>query len=72
MNIFKLYRPGKAGPNGIYTVGIIPSGLPPYTGNLFFPFVGSVKKTFTLAIVVCLVDITESISIARALALKNK
>ena len=72
MNIFRLYTPGKAGPNGIYNVGPIPSGLPHYTGNLFFPFVGTLGKTFTLSVVVCLVDITESISIARALALAHR
>ena len=72
MNIFKLYNPGKAGPLGISTVGPIPKGLPGYTGNLFFPFVGPVGKTFGLSVVVCLIDLTESISIARALAIKNR
>jgi len=72
MNIFKLYQPGKGGPNGIYTVGAIPKGLPGYTGNKFFPFVGGIGQTFGLSIVVCLIDLTESISIARALALKNR
>ena len=72
MNIFKLYQPGKGGPNGIYTVGVIPKGLPGYTGNKFFPFVGGIGQTFGLSIVVCLIDLTESISIARALALKNR
>ena len=72
MNIWKLYVPGNAGPNGIYNVGPIPKGLPGYTGNLFFPFVGTVQKTFGLSVIVCLIDLTESISIARALALKNK
>ena len=72
MNIFKLYVPGNAGVNGISSIGPIPSGLPGYTGNLFFPFVGGVGPTFGLSIVVCLIDLTESISIARALALKNR
>lgn len=71
-NIWNLNEPGNAGPNGIYVIGPIPSGLPGYTGNLFFPFVGTVSKTFGLAVIVCLIDLTESISIARALALKNK
>ena len=72
MNIFKLYKPGKAGHNGISIVGHIPKGLPGYTGSKFFPFVGGVGKTFGLSIVICLIDLTESISIARALALKNR
>ena len=72
MNIWKLYQPGKGGPNGIYTVGVIPKGLPGYTGNKFFPFVGGIGQTFGLSIVVCLIDLTESISIARAVALKNR
>ena len=62
----------QGGPNGIYTVGTIPKGLPGYTGNKFFPFVGGIGQTFGLSIVVCLIDLTESISIARALALKNR
>ena len=72
MNIFKLYQPGKGGPNGISSIGHIPRGLPGYTGDKFFPFVGSVGETLGLSIVVCLVDLTESISIARALAQKNR
>ena len=72
MNIFKLHLPGNAGPNGISSIGPIPKGLPGYTGNKFFPFVGGIGPTFGLSIVVCLIDLTESISIARALALKNR
>lgn len=72
MNIFKLYQPGKAGPNGISNIGPIPKGLPGYTGNKFLPFVGSIGETFALSVVVCLIDLTESISIARALAQQNR
>ena len=72
MNIFKLYQPGKGGPSGISSIGHIPRGLPGYTGDKFFPFVGSVGETLGLSVVVCLIDLTESISIARALAQKNR
>lgn len=68
MNIWKLYK----APALIQVVGAVPGGLPGYVGDRFFPFVGSLGSTLTLAILVCIIDLAESISIARALALRNK
>mmetsp|Transcript_17379 Transcript_17379/g.52010 ORF Transcript_17379/g.52010 Transcript_17379/m.52010 type:complete len:696 (+) Transcript_17379:162-2249(+) len=68
MNIWKLYQ----APHNIQIVGKVPSGLPGYVGDTFFPLVGSTGKTLGLALLVCIIDLAESISIARALALKNK
>jgi sulfate transporter 4 len=68
MNIWKLYK----APHNIAIVGNVPKGLPGYVGDTFFPLVGSTGKTLGLAVLVCIIDLAESISIARALALKNK
>ncbi|KAK9809119.1 hypothetical protein WJX72_009585 [[Myrmecia] bisecta] len=68
MNIFKLYRP-TSNPK-IRPVGHIPSGLPGATVSWFFPMQDFGKK-FGLAIIVCLIDLLESISIAKAMAIKH-
>jgi len=57
-------------PVSIQVVGVIPAGLPGPTVGLFFPMTNAGPK-FLLAALVCLVDMLESISIARALALRH-
>jgi hypothetical protein len=44
--------------------------LPSFTAGWWFPFEGSKGQTFKAAVIVCAVDVMESISIAKALALK--
>jgi sulfate transporter 4 len=68
MNIGKYYK----APYNIGVVGKVPKGLPGYVGGTFFPLVGSTGGTLGLAVLVCIIDMAESISIARALALKNR
>eukprot|EP01023_Acetabularia_acetabulum_P017954 TRINITY_DN19038_c0_g1_i2.p1 TRINITY_DN19038_c0_g1~~TRINITY_DN19038_c0_g1_i2.p1 ORF type:complete len:768 (-),score=144.29 TRINITY_DN19038_c0_g1_i2:2692-4830(-) len=56
---------------GIAVVGDIPKGLPPISIDLWFPikeFDGLIK----IAVLIMIVGLMESISIAKALALKNK
>jgi sulfate transporter 4 len=48
----------------------IPSGLPKYTGDQWFPL-DFPQTIVPLAIIVTLVDLLESTSIARAMARKN-
>ena len=67
MNIWGLMKP----PYSIRVVGNIPKGLPGPTLKYFSP-ISQLGSKIGLAIVVCLIDILESISIARALALRGK
>ena len=67
MNIWGLMK----APASIRVVGTIPKGLPGSTVSMFSP-IHDFPSKIGLAIVVCLIDILESISIARALALKGK
>ncbi|KAK9802855.1 hypothetical protein WJX73_009168 [Symbiochloris irregularis] len=67
VNIWHLQR----APQNIRVVGTIPKGLPGASWGWFFPMEHFGKK-LGLAIVVCLIDVLESISIAKALAYKNK
>jgi sulfate transporter 4 len=55
---------------GIKVVGSIPKGLPPLTVNKWAP-IDDLGGLMPLALVVMLVDLLESTSIARALAAKN-
>jgi sulfate transporter 4 len=58
----------------IRVVGVIPKGLPHATVSWWNPPGGipRVGKKFSYAIIICLIDLLESISIAKALALKNR
>ncbi|KAK9819516.1 hypothetical protein WJX74_003191 [Apatococcus lobatus] len=67
MNIWGLMK----APASIRVVGKIPKGLPGSTVGMFSP-IHDFPSKIGLAIVVCLIDILESISIARALALRGK
>lgn len=55
----------------IRVVGVIPKGLPGSTLSWWSP-IPRLGKKFTYAIIICLIDLLESISIAKALALKNR
>eukprot|EP00887_Chlorella_sp_A99_P004954 scaffold4.g4954.t1 len=55
----------------IKPVGTIPKGLPGFTGSWWLPLF-STGQQMGLAALVCLIDVCESISIARTLAQKNK
>ena len=55
----------------IRVVGVIPKGLPGATVH-WWKNIPNVGKKFGYAIVICLIDLLESISIAKALALKNR
>ncbi|KAL6784552.1 SULTR1A [Auxenochlorella protothecoides x Auxenochlorella symbiontica] len=71
MNIFGLYKnPTTASPY-IKPIGKIPKGLPPFSANHWLPLY-DVSRQVTLALIICLVDVCESISIAKALAQRNK
>ncbi|PRW44455.1 sulfate transporter isoform B [Chlorella sorokiniana] len=77
MNIFKWYddttdvtvkgKPQKA----IADIGKIPSGMPQFTVGWWVPLY-NVGKQMSLSALICFIDICESISIAKALAQKNK
>ncbi|KAK9853863.1 hypothetical protein WJX84_006158 [Apatococcus fuscideae] len=67
MNIWGLMK----APASIRVVGTIPKGLPGSTVRFFSP-INDFSGKIGLAIVVCLIDVLESISIARALALRGK
>ena len=54
----------------IKSIGKIPSGLPDFTGDWWLPLI-SVSHQVVLAALICLLDVCESISIAKALAQKN-
>ncbi|EFN58438.1 hypothetical protein CHLNCDRAFT_19800, partial [Chlorella variabilis] len=69
MNIFNWYEP-KDKPY-IKPIGNIPSGLPSFTGSWWLPLF-DVGRQMTLAVLICMIDVCESISIAKALAKVNK
>jgi sulfate transporter 4 len=69
MNIFKWYNPEDA--PVIANVGEIPKGLPAVTVGWWFPLY-DVGRQMLLSVVICLIDMCESMSIAKALAQKNK
>jgi sulfate transporter 4 len=72
MNIFKWYRPPEqCAKPPIKDIGKIPSGFPAVTVSWWFPLY-DVGKQLLLSIVICLIDMCESMSIAKALAQKNK
>ena len=58
-------------PHKIKVVGVVPKGLPHQTVSLWFPM-EHVGKKAGLAVLVCLIDVLESISIAKSLAIKNR
>ena len=63
---------GGTGKEGkIKTVGNIPQGLPPFTAGKWAPVTPDPGSLVGLAVVVTLVDLLESTSIARALARKH-
>ncbi|KAL4533882.1 hypothetical protein Ndes2437B_g03200 [Nannochloris sp. 'desiccata'] len=72
MNIFDWYEipPGSTKPL-ISPIGSIPSGMPSVTVGWWFPLYDTGKQLL-LAVVICLIDMCESMSIAKALASKNK
>jgi sulfate transporter 4 len=72
MNIFDWYQipPGSTKPL-IAPIGNIPKGMPSVTVNWWFPLY-DVGQQLLLAVVICLIDMCESMSIAKALAAKNK
>jgi hypothetical protein len=47
------------------------AGLPPFTGDEWTPLVNTGRQ-IGLAVIICLVDVCESISIAKAMARVNK
>lgn len=63
---------GGSGKTGkIKTVGNIPQGLPPFSANKWVPVTQDPASLLGLAVIVTLVDLLESTSIARALARKH-
>ena len=48
-----------------------PAGLPDFTAGWWLPLY-NVGRQMTLSVIICLIDICESISIAKALARVNK
>ncbi len=58
-------------PHRVRTVGVVPKGLPQQTVTLWFPM-AHVGKKLGLAVLICLIDVLESISIAKSLAIKNR
>ncbi|PSC69015.1 sulfate transporter [Micractinium conductrix] len=79
MNIFDWYvpvlPPGKTNPADakplIKPIGKIPKGLPDFTAAWWLPLY-DVGAQILLAVIICLIDICESIAIAKALARVNK
>ena len=69
MNIFKWYEPSDDAP--IAVVGKIPEGLPAFTGGWWFPLYNAGRQLL-LSIVICVIDMCESMAIAKALAAVNK
>ncbi|KAK9843672.1 hypothetical protein WJX81_001934 [Elliptochloris bilobata] len=67
-SIFRLYN----NPHNIRIVGSIPQGLPKETVTWWFPMPANFTRLALLAVVICLIDVLESISIAKALAYKNR
>lgn len=71
MNIWKLYcEPSVAKPY-IKSIGAIPKGMPAFTATWWAPLYAGGRQ-FSLAILICMIDLCESISIAKALAVTNK
>ena len=73
MNIWDLYVQYPDNPQTPYIkpVGKIPRGMPAVTVSWWFPLY-SPGPQIVLAFLICLLDIVESTSIARSLAVKNK
>lgn len=75
VNIFKLQCPSsdknKVCATTIRVVGNIPKGLPGSTIGWWAP-IPQIGKKLGYAVIICLIDVLESISIAKALALKNR
>ena len=73
MNAAKLYvfNPENPATPYIKPVGYIPRGMPHVTVTWWFPLY-DVSAELILAVLVCILDIVESTSIARSLAVKNK
>jgi sulfate transporter 4 len=69
MNIFKWYRPDDD--PVIDPIGELPRGVPAFTATWWFPLYDAGRQVL-LSIVICLIDMCESMSIAKALAQKNK
>jgi sulfate transporter 4 len=69
MNIFKWYEPEGDAP--IANVGKIPEGLPAFTVGWWFPLYNAGRQLL-LSIIICVIDMCESMSIAKALAQVNK
>lgn len=69
MNIFKWYEPEGDAP--IANVGKIPEGLPAFTAGWWFPLYNAGRQLL-LSIIICVIDMCESMSIAKALAQVNK
>ena len=58
-------------PRCVRVVGKVPKGLPHETATWWFPM-SNVGAKVGLALLVCAIDVLESVSIAKALAYKNK
>lgn len=71
MNIFKWYEIPPGGKQAIKNIGTIPKGLPQVTASWWFPLY-NVGQQLVTSIIICLIDMCESMSIAKALAQKNK
>ena len=72
MNIFDWYNPPAVGQKPlIANIGKIPKGMPPITTSWWFPLYNPGKQLL-LSAVICLIDMCESMSIAKAMAQKNK
>lgn len=72
MNIFDWYKPPEPGAKPVISpIGKIPKGLPSVTVNWWFPLYDAGKQIL-LSVVICLIDMCESMSIAKAMATKNK
>lgn len=71
MNIFGLYDTPSSQSPYIKPLGKIPSGMPQVTIGWWLPL-QSAGQQVVLALLICVIDIVESISIAKMLAAKNK
>lgn len=72
MNIFGWYEASEpCGKPPIKPIGDIPTGFPSVTVSWWFPLY-NVGRQILLAVIICFIDISESMSIAKALAAKNK
>lgn len=70
MNIFDLYKNPTTKSPYIKRIGEIPSGMPEFTGNWWTPLY-DIGTQISTAVLICFIDLCESISIAKALAQKN-